>query len=266
MNTPFDQVADAIQLTAQEEILPRFRALGDDDVRTKQNAYDLVTVADEAAEARLRERLTALLPGSITVGEEAVSNDPSLLDRLQRDDDIWIIDPVDGTWNFAHGTENFCVMVALARGKTVIAAWIHEPLRRRTVWAERGGGAWLLDLDAGLTERLSLPTPPPLAAQYGFAYHQRLNPGAPMTVKKLGSAGVEYVQILTGEAHFSTYDRSYPWDHAPGSLLITEAGGGYGFVDGAPYQPGGGHQRGVLTAARPALWAHVRDALLTPTA
>ncbi|MGH6959102.1 MAG: inositol monophosphatase family protein, partial [Dongiaceae bacterium] len=118
---------------------------------------DLVTVADEAVEARLAPLLTSLVPGSIVVGEEGAAADPNLLSRLFDDRPVWIIDPVDGTSNFAEGHAAFAVMVALVRGRDVLAAWIHDPVKVRTAVAAAGEGAWLGDRRLAVASAPSAP-------------------------------------------------------------------------------------------------------------
>jgi fructose-1,6-bisphosphatase/inositol monophosphatase family enzyme len=86
-------------------------------------------------------RLMELLPGSIVIGEEAAAKDPKLVERLLHDQVAWIVDPVDGTANFAEGKEEFVSMVALVRGDDLIASWIHLPMTGHTAIAERGAGA-----------------------------------------------------------------------------------------------------------------------------
>src|SRR4029453_6026268 len=123
-----DPATRLIEEAAAAEIMPRFRQLAAGDVREKAPG-DLVTGADEAVEPRLRPALDSPPAGSVVVGEEAAAADPNLLNRLFDDQPVWIIDPVDGTSNFAEGRPAFAVMVALARGRDVLAAWIHDPVR-----------------------------------------------------------------------------------------------------------------------------------------
>ena len=134
-----DRVTRLIEEAAAAEIMPRFQRLAAGDVREKAPG-DLVTVADEAVEARLAPLLTSLVPGSIVVGEEAAAADPNLLNRLFDDRPVWIIDPVDGTSNFAEGRPAFAVMVALARGAHILAAWIHDPVKGRRPLPQRARG------------------------------------------------------------------------------------------------------------------------------
>jgi len=262
MKLDIERVCQILAETAAEEVLPRYQALTSGQIRTKSGPNDLVTVADEAAEVRLSAALTALLPGSVAVGEEAVSADPALLTRLGASDTpTWIIDPIDGTWNFAHGTERFCMMVALSRDDTLLAAWIYEPLKARCTTAERGAGTWRR-ADSGDTARITTPPPPSVRDQRGFVYHRHVDNSADPRLARWGSAGIEYLELLAGRAHFSCYDRSMPWDHAPGSLLIAEAGGQHGFADGGSYHPSGGPKRAVFAAAQPTRWAAARDSIL----
>jgi fructose-1,6-bisphosphatase/inositol monophosphatase family enzyme len=103
---------------------------------------DVVTVADREAELFLGEGLTKILPEAALVGEEAAHADPALLDRLG-DALCWIVDPLDGTNNFAAGKPPFGVMVALAEAGETVAGWIYDPLSGRLCHAHRGEGAWL---------------------------------------------------------------------------------------------------------------------------
>ncbi|MBM3573671.1 MAG: inositol monophosphatase, partial [Alphaproteobacteria bacterium] len=85
------------------------------DIKEKTGPKDLVTIADVEAERRLGPVLTDLLPGSVVIGEEAASADPTVLNRLAGEAPVWLIDSVDGTLNFSEGDPRFCVMVPLAR-------------------------------------------------------------------------------------------------------------------------------------------------------
>lgn len=98
-----EAVAAIIREVARDEVLPRYKTLEAHEVRSKSHPGDLVTAADEAAELALAARLRDLLPGSVVVGEEGTAANPGLLDRLTEDAPVWVLDPIDGTRNFAHG-------------------------------------------------------------------------------------------------------------------------------------------------------------------
>lgn len=114
-----EAVAAAIFEAAQTEILPRFRSLQAHEIKEKSPG-DLVTVADLEAEQTLNRALSELLAGSVLVGEEAVAENPKFLQALRTEPVCWLVDPIDGTINFAHGVPLFDTMVALViAGETV---------------------------------------------------------------------------------------------------------------------------------------------------
>lgn len=106
-------VEEVIRQAAAAEIMPRFRQLAAHEIDQKSGPHDLVTDADRKAEEFLTEALTALLPGSVVVGEEAVHADPASYGAIGGTAPVWIVDPVDGTRQFVHGDSGFCTLVAL---------------------------------------------------------------------------------------------------------------------------------------------------------
>lgn len=131
------KVAAIIAEVSAAEIMPRFRNLAAGDIR-KKKGDETVTVADEVAERALTPRLMALLPGSVVVGEESVAEKPELMDLLAGDAPVWVIDPIDGTRNFAAGKAEFAVMLALVRHNETLAAWILRPITGASYMAEAG--------------------------------------------------------------------------------------------------------------------------------
>jgi len=145
-------LSEILREAARAEIMPRFRRLGAAGVRAKSGPQDLVTDADERAERRIAAALAGLFPDALIVGEEAAAADASLLDRLAEAERAIVLDPLDGTFNFAHGVPLFGVMAAvLARGEVVLAA-IHDPLGDDTALALRGEGAWIERADGSRAE------------------------------------------------------------------------------------------------------------------
>ena len=140
MSSLAQEVEAIVREVADEAILPRFRALSDDEVTEKTGPQDLVTVADREAELLLARRLPDLVPGSVVVGEEGAAADRAVLSELGRAA-VWIVDPVDGTGNFVAGSERFGVMVALVRGGETVLGVIYPPMDGRCALAEKGAGA-----------------------------------------------------------------------------------------------------------------------------
>lgn len=256
-----EKVAQHIRETAEAEILPRFRQLGRGDIREKKPG-DFVTLADLEAERQLTERLGALLPGSVVLGEEAAFADRRRFDLLAADAPVWVIDPVDGTANFARGAPAFAVIVALIDHARVRAGWIYEPLADTMVMAEAGGGAW----SAG--RRLATAGTVAPKDMVGAAYGRtKAGPRAAQAlaasgrlgqVQNRGCSGLEYVDVALGRTQFSLHSRSLPWDHAAGMLITAESSGIAGFLDGSPYDPRI-IDRPVLAAAGRMAWDIVRE-------
>ena len=262
-----DRVTEAIEAVAAEEIMPRFRSLRDHEIEAKANG-ELVTAADIACEKVLSAQLPGLLPGSEVVGEEAVAAEPALMDLLDGEGPVWIIDPVDGTGNFARGTAVFAVMVALAVGGKTQAAWIHDPIGGRTAVAEAGSGAYM----AGQTLKVA-PAAAALSEMTGTLHASSFAPpeiaqrvhkrrGRVKALRSLRCAGAEYLRLITGEMQFTLFTRLMPWDHAPGVLLHQEAGGTARCFDGDDYGVRRHREIGVLMAPDGTSWDLLHRELL----
>ena len=158
MTVPAPEAVNAIIREATEaEILPRFKNLRASQIREKK-PNQLVTEADIEAEKVLARRLTDLLPGAV-VGEESVEHAPALMDALGRPGPVWVIDPVDGTANFAHGRPRFAVAVALVVDGETLAGWIHDPVPNRTIVAIKGQGCWRAEGTTRLMLRVAEEVP-----------------------------------------------------------------------------------------------------------
>lgn len=242
MTVSVTQVTALLEEAGKNHVLPWFRELKAHEIQTKSGPDDLVTVADLACEAFLSERLQRLLPESRVVGEEAAARDHSTLDVLEQHGHVWIIDPVDGTHNFAHGKNEFAIILALVKDGEMEAGWIHVPLEGKTITAFRGGGSFCNEV------RLRVASPRPLAEMRAVLYvGPKRFPNLYARVREvrpeLGprsfsrSAGIEYVRLVEGHVHYAMFTRQLPWDHAAGTLIHREAGGYAAYLDGAPYLP-----------------------------
>ena len=240
---------------AEQVILPRYGKLAQDEVAQKK-PDDLVTIADREAEAMLTEGLEAIIPGLAVVGEEAAHADPAVLDRLAGD--CWIVDPIDGTHNFAHGRPPFGILIAMASGGEAHTGWIYDVLSRRLCIAHRGKGAFVNG--ERVTARVTQETPPVAAISTIFmnpaerervvarvAPHYRL-------VDIPRCAAEQYPRLALGTNDVSIFNRTLAWDHAAGALWLNEAGGMAARPDGSPYRVDEIDRTGLLCAASPALW------------
>ncbi|MEE1941020.1 inositol monophosphatase family protein [Streptomyces sp. TRM 70361] len=250
-------VETVVRETADEEVLPRWRRLAGHEVSRKTGPHDLVTVADHRAEERLTTALTALLPGSAVVGEEAVHANPATYQVLRGDGPVWIVDPVDGTRQFVHGDPGFCTLVALAHGGEVLASWTYAPALGELAVARRGGGAYLNG------EALRSGGPGPDEALEVAHSHPDFTSDAQKRAllglraegvkpRPCGSAGLEYLNVARGTLDAVAFSWESAWDHAAGLLLVAEAGGGHATLTGEPFRLAGGNAL-PFTAARDAL-------------
>jgi fructose-1,6-bisphosphatase/inositol monophosphatase family enzyme len=248
----------AVRAVAGAEILPYFRKLPAGGVWQKSGPTDLVTIADEGAEAAIETYLRQQFPGALIVGEEGASRRPGMIDSLRDAALGFVIDPIDGTANFAAGVPLFGVMIAIVANGETIGAIIHDPIAQSSSLALRGGGA--RERDAAGQEHSLRVAPPPatLAAARGMVSWRFMPPDRRAKVlallPSLGGnwdhrcAAHEYRQLISGHSDFVMFNRLLPWDHLPGVLLHAEAGGAHLRFDGSPYRVGdvGG---GLIAAA-----------------
>lgn len=240
------EIVQLVRAVARTEIMLRFRLLRPGDVVVKSGPLDLVTVADEEAEARLTTGLHRLFPGCIVVGEEAATRDPGLMRAIADADLCFIVDPVDGTANFCAGLPLFGVMVAAVRRGEVVAAVIHDPVGDDTAVALRGEGAFMEDA-AGHRVPLHVAVPVPVAQMAGSVSWRYMPPERQAVVcpnlPRVAAAwdyrcaAHQYRMVAAGNCHFAVYHRLLPWDHAAGWLLHQEAGGWSQLLDGGGYRP-----------------------------
>ena len=240
-------------------VMPSFRSLRPEDVHAKDtpgDPGDLVTIVDQAAERYLIAALSDVVPGAAFIGEEGVCQNPALLDALSGSAPAWLIDPIDGTKNFAHGHPNFGVMLALVERGRTRASWMAVPASQPagySVVAEVDSGTWVNGVRAQCGR--NVPSTP------RGTIHSRMMPsesarhvidavaGKYQPQASTGSAATEYSAIIRGEKDFVIYYRLLPWDHAPGALAITEAGGAALHVNGQPYSPLSPNQVTIFAAS-----------------
>ena len=251
-----ERVGEVLRAAAETVVLPRYSARQSCEAEMKAGD-EPVTAADREAEAMIGRALRSLLPQARVVGEEACAADSSLLKAIG-EGTVWIVDPIDGTANFAAGRPPFAMMVALLKKGEIIGSWILDPLSNRLAVAERGGGAWI----DGRRVRTSIE-PIRIKDLQGIISDAFVPAERQELVDDLGTmvglvcptarcAGHEYPLVATGARHFALYWRTLVWDHAPGVLLLTEAGGSVTHLDGIPYDPAM-PRTGLLLAHNPAI-------------
>ncbi|AKI00308.1 inositol monophosphatase/fructose-1,6-bisphosphatase family protein [Hoeflea sp. IMCC20628] len=253
------------------EIMPRFRNLDEGAVQQKTSATDLVTEADVNAERVITAALLERYPDSLVIGEEAVADNPALLKGwVSSGKRAFIVDPIDGTFNFASGVASFGVMLAVVEAGETVAGIIHDPVGQDWIMAQKGSGAILRRLD-GRESALRVAEPTGSIHQMiGSASWQYMpEPERSMIARNqalcIGSvayrcAAQEYRLLVGGHIHFTLYNKLMPWDHLAGTLITEEAGGYVRRFDGSVYKPE--HLDGGLLATTDLdSWNVVREAL-----
>lgn len=256
-------VLAVMQDAAARAVMPRYQSLAAHEIDAKA-ADDVVTIADKEAELILADGLARILPDATIVGEEAAHADPAVLERLG-DALCWIIDPIDGTNNYAAGKPPFGIMVALSQGGETVAGWILDPLSGRLCHAHRGAGAFVGD--ERIAARTTGITPPVAgislmfmdqikraAMQAGIAPYYTL-------VDIPRCAAEQYPRLVLGVNDLSIFERTLAWDHAAGVLFVNEAGGKAARPDGRPYRVDEAHLPGLIGAASPSLWDELAERL-----
>ena len=235
-------------------ILPRYQKLAAHEVTAKL-ADDVVTVADHESEEMLAAGLARIADLPV-VGEEAAFADESVFDRLGGD--CWIVDPLDGTRNFAKGKPPFGILIAMASGGEAHTGWIYDCLTGRFCTAHRGKGAFV---DGEKVAARPTGEIPPVAAFSLLFMDQAKREGmmadvAPhyRLVDVPWCAAEQYPRLALGVNDVSIFERTLPWDHAAGALWLNEAGGKCARVEGSPYRVDDWRRKGLIGAASPALW------------
>jgi fructose-1,6-bisphosphatase/inositol monophosphatase family enzyme len=271
--TSFDitRLATILRDAAKAEILPRFRRLDRGQVRIKSEAIDLVTEADEEAERHIKAAVAEVWPDALFVGEESVAADASLLGALAGAEFAIVVDPVDGTANFAAGLPLFATMASVVRNGETIAGIIYDPMGDDWVLAEKGGGAWQRRAD-GTQWQLAVAEAPALDQMVGHVSITFMpTESKPVILQNLAKvrvaanyrvAGHDYRTFATGHSHFVAFNKLMPWDHLAGSLISQEAGAYAARLDGSEYLPShtGG---GLLVATDRASWDALRREVFT---
>lgn len=261
-----DQVLQAVRAAGRAAVLPRFRALGADEVSQKRDFADLVTVADTEAEAMIGASLARVWPEARVLGEEAVAADPALRAAMAGPGWQVIVDPVDGTWNFAKGLACFGMIAVAVQDGVARYGLLYDPLLDDWVEVTAGGPARFVQADGrSQVLRVSAVSDPAQmcgylpaglfpAAQKRAAVLAGLHYGR---VTSLRCSCHEYRLLAQGHVEFVlSGPEPHPWDHAAGVLAVQAAGGVARFLDGGPYDLA--RRVGVLLVANSeATWSQV---------
>ena len=213
------------------------------EISAKSSEFDLVTQADREAEEIILGGLRERFPDHAILAEESGAS--GVEGEWQ-----WVVDPLDGTTNFASQFPHFCVSIGLRHRDETVLGVILDPLREELFWAERGAGAWLESPRVG-RKRLAVRRTARLEAALlatGFAYVRattETNNIAEFTrvirrirgIRRAGSAALDIAYVAAGRIDGYWEYHMQPWDTTAGALLVTEAGGELATLGDEPWTP-----------------------------
>ena len=203
------------------------------------------------------------------VGEEACSDNPALLQGLGDADLAFVVDPVDGTFNFASGVPLFGVMLSVVVKGETVAGIIHDPVGKDWLIGAKGAGSHIRHAHGAL-EKVRVADAVPVSQMTGSVSWQYLaepqrsllarNQTKTLSQFDYRCAAHEYRLLASGHAHFVVYNKLMPWDHLVGVLIHAEAGGYTARIDGSAYLPS--HvDGGILVAPDRESWKELRREL-----
>ena len=208
----------------------------DNAVHWKEGKGNIVTEYDSRVQAVLKKGLAQILPEAAFVGEEDGADQEDISAGY-----AFIVDPIDGTANFARGLQASCISVALLKDGQPVFGMIYNPYLKECFWAIKGEGAYLNDKPIHVSDRPmekalilfgSSPYYPELARQTLVCLQRYLEQA--MDIRRVGSAALDLCSIACGRGELFFEMRLSPWDFAAGALLVEEAGGVVTGLKGEP--------------------------------
>lgn len=226
-------VADLLRQAATSCVMPYYS----ETRSSRKPDGSIVTQADLRCQAFLQQALCQVYPHIPLLGEEMEPDEQAELLEKSRSRPIWVLDPVDGTSNFAASLPIFGISLALLEAGDTRMGWVYDPVRDEMFFAERGRGAWLND------ERMESRVAVPMKRAVGVVDIKRLPLGIRQRLvsempfhsqRSFGSAVIEWCWLAAGRYHFYLHGGQKLWDIAAGNLILAEAGGVMQDLDGDP--------------------------------
>jgi len=243
---PDDALAFAIDLAhAAGEIVRQVHLTGPRAIASKQTAVDLITEVDLASERLIVEAIRATYPDHGIYAEEANGGE-DFAKMNQIYEGVWMIDPLDGTTNFAHGLPFVGISIALQWQGEVVLGVVYEAIRGTCYWAELGKGAWCEGRRMRVSRSRELGE---CVLATGFSYDRATNPDnntrevtclVPRVqgIRRMGVAALDLALVADGRLDGYWEARLNPWDWAAGALMVREAGGRVTDYEGREWKPG----------------------------
>ncbi len=255
MDLPFARKLIRLTIARADSVLERSA-----HAAMRKSDGSLVTDTDTRMQAELGRLLVSLAPGSSLLGEEMHRGEQEA--ALGDGNPCWVLDPIDGTSNFATDLPFYCISLARIEDGETRFGMVYDPCRKECFWALRGHGAWLND------EPLARPPSPTLERSIGLVDTKRLSRNiglalledSPLhSMRNLGAVALEWCWVAAGRGHVYLHGKQQLWDYAAAQLILREAGGAAVDLGGDDPEPLRLEPRGMIAAMSPHLLAEWRD-------
>ena len=232
-------IINLLKETSDLIIMPHYGKLSNNQIKSKKRADDFVTIADSEAEAYLTPKLLKIIPNSVLIGEEASSNDFDIFNKSKYSPITWTCDPIDGTYNYVKGLDNFCTMVSLCLYKKPIAAWMYFPVFKVSVYTNLNNGLFIFknDLKLRVFRENNLFKVKYFNGSFNIddlfeGFKKELYFKSFYANKNLRCAGYECISLACNKIDFMHHKHLTPWDHSPVDIILRESNC---FVKTLPY-------------------------------
>lgn len=249
------ELRQLVRACAQEELMPRFADVG----RHIKRDGSIVTEADHAMQDRVQMELARQWPEYDFLGEEMPQQVKHDVLAASSGKGLWILDPLDGTSNFAAGVPFFTVSLALLVDGRPEIGLVYDPIRDECFVAQRGSGSWLNGLSMGTQVPVHLPLERTIAVvdfkRLDRELAAKLGGDPPYgSQRNFGSSALDWCWLADGRFHVYLHGGQKLWDYAAGILILTEAGGQAVTLDGAEVFISGLDSRSVVATRDPELF------------
>lgn len=225
-------------------------------IQTKTNPNDLVTNMDKEIERFFVERIKTVYPDHRIFGEEGMGDQINDLNGI-----VWIIDPIDGTMNFIHQQRNFAISIGIYNEGIGLIGLIYDVVHDELYHAVKGQGAYMNEQELQKLRQVAIQESILSVNAFWITENKRIDPEIlrPLVrdvrgTRSYGSAALELAYVAAGRIDAYITMRLAPWDFAGGAILIEEAGGKVGDIEGKPLDLVNG---GSLFVAKPGLYEEI---------
>lgn len=255
---------DIVRSAAIKAVLPRFRSgLGESEISYKTNR-DILTIADTEMQKRMIDALQTYWPNIPVLGEEQSQSLQLSIFNADKQP-FWVLDPIDGTSNFAFGIPYFCTSLSLVYKGEICIGMVYDPVRDECFYAAEGHGAFL---NGTILDCTDLKAPANLKSAMALVDFKRLPDEIASNLvvqqpyrsqRSFGASALDWCWIAANRCQLYLHGNQKLWDYTAGCLILKEAGGMSGTFCGQPLFDNTMEAQTVVAASHPALYTQWRD-------